>query len=102
MNYLIEQDLRGIKFRARPMLGFKNYDCAAATIAGIKLLRLIGKNQFSLRHLHIKDHTAPTIWNAVLAACTKGQPRGHAMLALGPYDTIRTSNSDYGTTVSIV
>ena len=68
LNNLIEQDHRGIKFRTRPMLGFKNFDCAATTIAGIELLRRIGKNQFSLRPLRVKDQTAPTIWNAVLAA----------------------------------
>jgi transposase-like protein len=68
LNNLIEQDHRGIKFRTRPMLGFKNYDCAATTIAGIELLRRIRKNQFSLRRLRIKDQTASTIWNAVLAA----------------------------------
>ena len=68
LNNLIEQDHRGIKFRTRSMLGFKNYDCAATTIAGIELLRRIGKNQFSLRRLRVQDQTAPTIWNAVLAA----------------------------------
>src|SRR5579859_2084982 len=67
LNNLIEQDHRGIKFRTRPMLGFKNYDCAATTIAGIELLRRTGKNQFALRRLHIRDKTAPAIWNAVLA-----------------------------------
>ena len=61
LNNLIEQDHRGIKFRTRPMLGFKNYDCAATMIAGIELLRRIGKNQFSLRPLRVKDQTAPTI-----------------------------------------
>ena len=50
------------------MLGFKNYDCAATTIAGIELLCRIGKNQVSLRPLSVKDQTAPPIWNAVLAA----------------------------------
>jgi len=69
LNNLIEQDHRGwVKFRTQPMLGFKNFDCAATTIAGIELLRRIGKNQFSLRPLRFKDQTAPTIWNAVLAA----------------------------------
>jgi transposase-like protein len=67
-NNLIEQDHRGIKFQTKPMLGVKNYDCAAKTIAGIELLHRIGKNQSSLRHLRIKDHNAPAIWNAVLAA----------------------------------
>jgi transposase len=68
LNNLLEQDNRGIKFRTRPMFGFKNYDCAAITLAGIELLRRIGKNQFALRRLHIKDQTVPAIWNAVLAA----------------------------------
>ena len=55
LNNLIEQGHRGIKFRTTPILGFKNYDCATTTIAGIELLRRIGKNQFSLRRLRIKD-----------------------------------------------
>jgi transposase-like protein len=68
LNNLIEQDHRGIKFRTSPMLGFKNHDCATTTIAGIELLRRIGKNQFSLHRFRLKDQTAPAIWNAVLAA----------------------------------
>jgi transposase-like protein len=68
LNNLIEQDHRGIKFWIRPMLGFKNYDCAATTIAGIELLRRIAKNQFSFHRLRVKDQAAPEIWNAVLAA----------------------------------
>ena len=43
LNNLIEQDHRGIKSRTGPMLGFKNFDCAAITIAGIELLRRIRK-----------------------------------------------------------
>jgi transposase-like protein len=61
LNNLIEQDHRGIKFRTRPMLGFKNYDCAATTIAGIELLRHIGKNQFSFHRLRVEDQAAPEI-----------------------------------------
>jgi transposase-like protein len=38
LNNIIEQDHRGIKSRTRPMLGFKNFNCAAITIAGIELL----------------------------------------------------------------
>jgi len=44
LNNLIEQDHRGIKSRTRPMLGFKNFESAAITIAGIELLRRIHKN----------------------------------------------------------
>src|ERR1700694_3514462 len=68
LNNLIEQDHRGIKFRTGPMLGFKDFNCAANTIAGIELLRRIRKGQFALGHLHLKKPAAPAIWNAVLAA----------------------------------
>jgi transposase-like protein len=67
-NNLIEQDHRGVKSRTGPMLGFKNFSSAAVTIAGVELLRRIYKNQFALNQLGIKDHAAPAIWNAVLAA----------------------------------
>ena len=50
------------------MLGFKNFDCAATTIAGIELLRRIRKGQFALGRLCLKTQTAPAIWNAVVAA----------------------------------
>jgi hypothetical protein len=50
------------------MLGFKRFDYAAITIAGVELLRCIHKGQFALGPLHPKDHAAPAIWNGVLAA----------------------------------
>ena len=68
LNNTIEQDHRGIKSRTRPMLGFKNFDCAAITIAGIELLRRIHKGQFALGRLRLKDQAAPALWKAVLAA----------------------------------
>ena len=72
LNNLIEQDHRGIKFRTRPMLGFKSYESAAITLAGIELLRRIHKDQFALSRLRLKSQAAPTIWNAVLAASVSG------------------------------
>jgi len=68
LNNLIEQDHRGIKSRTGPMVGFKNFGCAATTIAGIELFHRIRKGQFDLGSLHLKNQTTPTIWNAVLAA----------------------------------
>lgn len=68
LNNLIEQDHRGIKCRTRPMLGFKNYDSAVVTLAGVELLHRIRKQQFSLGRLRLKDQAASAIWNAVLAA----------------------------------
>ncbi len=64
LNNIIEQDHRGIKSRIRPMLGFKSYESATVTIAGIELLH----RQFALDRLRLKGQAAPAIWNAVLAA----------------------------------
>ena len=50
------------------MLGFKNFDRAAITIASIELLHRIRKNQFALRDLHMEDTAATAIWNTILAA----------------------------------
>ena len=58
LNNLIEQDPRGVKSRTRPMLGFKNFESAAITIAGVELLRRIHKDQFALNRLRLKGETA--------------------------------------------
>jgi hypothetical protein len=50
------------------MLGFKNFESAVVTLAGVELLRRIHKNQFALSRLRIRDQAVPAIWNAVLAA----------------------------------
>jgi transposase-like protein len=68
LNNLIEQDHRGVKLRIGPMLGFKRFRTAAATIAGIELQRRIHKGQFNLGGLRLKDRSTPAVWNAVLAA----------------------------------
>jgi hypothetical protein len=48
------------------LLGFKNFDSAAITIAGIELLPRIHKGQFALGRLRLKDQPTPAVWNAVL------------------------------------
>ncbi|MGH7120420.1 MAG: DDE-type integrase/transposase/recombinase, partial [Acetobacteraceae bacterium] len=68
LNNLIEQDHRGVKLRAGPMLDFKRFRTAAITIAGIELLRRTHKGQFNLSRLRLEEMSAPAIWNAVLAA----------------------------------
>jgi transposase-like protein len=68
LNNLIGQDHRGVKSRTRSMLGFKNFESAAITIAGIELLWRIHKGQFALGPLRLDKQTPPAIWNAVLAA----------------------------------
>ena len=45
LNNIVEQDHRGIKRIINPMLGFKSFDAAEATIAGIELHRMLKKGQ---------------------------------------------------------
>jgi putative transposase len=45
LNNMVEQDHRGIKRITKPMLGFKSFVCAAATLAGIELYHMIRKGQ---------------------------------------------------------
>lgn len=50
-NNMIEQDNRGVKSRITPMLGFKVFDNAETTIAGVELQHRIRKGQFNLDRL---------------------------------------------------
>jgi len=68
LNNLIEQDHRGVKSRIRPMLGFKLFDRAAVTVAGVELLHRVRKDQFNLGRLRVAGQAAPAIWKAVLSA----------------------------------
>ncbi|MBY0544567.1 MAG: DDE-type integrase/transposase/recombinase [Gammaproteobacteria bacterium] len=45
LNNLVEQDHRAIKRLTRPMLGFKSFESANATIAGIELHHMLKKGQ---------------------------------------------------------
>jgi putative transposase len=45
LNNIVEQDHRFIKKITRPMCGFKSYDCAEATLAGIELHHMLRKKQ---------------------------------------------------------
>ncbi|MFY2822315.1 DDE-type integrase/transposase/recombinase, partial [Ruegeria sp. MALMAid1280] len=47
LNNIIEQDHRFIKRRIRPMLGFKSFASAASALAGIELVNMIRKGQFT-------------------------------------------------------
>ncbi len=46
LNNIVEQDHRGIKRITKPMMGFKSFDSAKATIAGIELHRMLRKGQY--------------------------------------------------------
>jgi hypothetical protein len=50
------------------MLGFKVFDNAAITIAGVELQHRTRKSQFALGRLRIEGQAATAIWNVVLAA----------------------------------
>ncbi|MFM0069537.1 DDE-type integrase/transposase/recombinase, partial [Paraburkholderia aspalathi] len=44
-NNIVEQDHRAIKRRTRPMLGFKDFNCARVILSGIELMHMIKKGQ---------------------------------------------------------
>jgi transposase-like protein len=44
-NNVIAQDHRGVKRVTRPMLGFKSFEAAQATLVGIELMHLLKKRQ---------------------------------------------------------
>src|ERR1041384_5363301 len=44
-DHTIEQDHRGVKRVTRPMLGFKAFDAAQATLTGIALMHMLRKGQ---------------------------------------------------------
>jgi len=45
LNNIVEQDHRGIKRIVRPMMGFKAFHSAEATLSGIELCRMLKKGQ---------------------------------------------------------
>ena len=49
LNNVVEQDHRFIKKRTRPMLGFKSFTSAAATLEGIEVAHMIRKKQFDMQ-----------------------------------------------------
>lgn len=62
LNNIVEQDHRFIKKITRPMLGFKAFHSAAATLSGIETAHMIRKQQFQ------SNHTSPFEQFANLAA----------------------------------
>jgi putative transposase len=45
LNNMVEQDHRAVKRITRPMLGFKAFDAAQCTLAGVDLMHMIKKRQ---------------------------------------------------------
>jgi hypothetical protein len=50
------------------MLGFKRFDYAAVTLAGIELIHQIKKGQFDVSELCAPLGRTPQVWDSVLAA----------------------------------
>lgn len=48
LNNIVEQDHRAINRRCAPMMGFKSFESAGVTLAGIELAHRIRKGQFAL------------------------------------------------------
>jgi putative transposase len=53
LNNIVEQDHRGIKRIVKPMMGFKSFYSAEATLSGIELCRMLKKGQ----HIDAKNST---------------------------------------------
>lgn len=53
LNNIMEQDHRFIKKRTKPMLGFKSFQSAKITIAGIENIRMIQKGQIAGADSHL-------------------------------------------------
>jgi putative transposase len=47
LNNMIEQDHRGVKRVTRPMLGFKSFAAAQATLSGIELMHMLKKGKLA-------------------------------------------------------
>ena len=45
LNHIVEQDHRAVKRVTRPMLGFKSFAAAHATLVGIELMHMLKKRQ---------------------------------------------------------
>ena len=63
LNNIVEQDHRAIKRVTRPMLGFKSFRSAAATLTGVELMHMLRKGQ-----LRVTDELCPTRQFYALAA----------------------------------
>jgi transposase-like protein len=49
LNNVVEQDHRGVKRITRPMLGFKSFEAAQRTLAGIELMHMLKKKQMVVK-----------------------------------------------------
>ena len=62
LNNRIEQDHRRIKCRVRPMLGFKSFASAIATLGGIEMIHMMRKRQ--ARYAFNPNPPSPSNWKS--------------------------------------
>ena len=66
LNNMVEQDHRGVKRVTRPMLGFKSFAAADATLVGIELMHMLKKRQLVIEERG-ESLTAAEQFNALAA-----------------------------------
>lgn len=65
-NNIVEQDHRAVKRVVRPMMGFKSFRSAAATLAGVEFMHMIRKGQVAM--IPVNDMKAQKTFIASLFA----------------------------------
>jgi transposase-like protein len=75
LNNIVEQDHRGVKRVTRPMLGFKAFDAAQATLAGIELMHMMKKKRLRVGAAD-EGRSAAELFYAIAASALhrQGQP----------------------------
>jgi putative transposase len=66
LNNVVEQDHRGVKRITRPMLGFKAFEAAQSTLAGVELMHMIKKRQLKVE-VGDEGRTAAELFYALAA-----------------------------------
>ena len=66
LNNVVEQGHRAVKRVIRPMLGFKSFEAAQRTLAGIELMHILKKGQM-VRAVGAKGLTAAEQFYALAA-----------------------------------
>ena len=68
LNNMFEEDLRMVKQKCYPMLGFKTFGNAEVTLSGVELANKIKKGQFDTSEITGLGAMVLHVWEAVLAA----------------------------------
>ncbi len=55
LNNIVESDHRRIKHRIRPMMGFKSFESAKITLAGIEVMAMLKKSQSDVMLLFVRN-----------------------------------------------